>query len=191
MRKGFTLIELMAVVAIVAVLAAIAIPAFSRYLAKGRLAEGYSVIGEIRMKEEAFRAEFGRYHGNTTSETSYFPALLATGEPQKKNSQVGRPAEWTDLGLRIDPNLYCGYGILAGQNVNGYTAPTATPACTNCTQTPPAGGACSNLMGTALGTGVHWFCVRAACDNDGVSTINAQFTAAMSNSTVLLTNEHN
>jgi prepilin-type N-terminal cleavage/methylation domain-containing protein len=59
--SGFTLIELMIVVIIVGVLAAVAIPAFQSYVMRARAAEAPAFLGEIRQRQEAYRAEFGMY----------------------------------------------------------------------------------------------------------------------------------
>lgn len=59
--KGFTLIELMIVVAIVAIIAAIAIPAYNDQVRKSRRSEAVAVLGEMRLKQESYRANNPTY----------------------------------------------------------------------------------------------------------------------------------
>jgi len=51
-KKGFTLTELMITVAIVGILAAIAIPAYTGYMQRGRMAQAYGDIQELALKNE-------------------------------------------------------------------------------------------------------------------------------------------
>ena len=58
-QKGFTLIELMIVVAIIGILAAIAIPAYTDYTIKSRVAEGASLSGAAKTAIEVYWSENG------------------------------------------------------------------------------------------------------------------------------------
>ncbi|MCB5188826.1 prepilin-type N-terminal cleavage/methylation domain-containing protein [Methylobacillus caricis] len=51
-NKGFTLIELMIVVAIIAILASIAVPSYSKYVARAKVAEAISQLSDIRNRME-------------------------------------------------------------------------------------------------------------------------------------------
>ena len=62
-KKGFTLIELMAVVAIIAILAAIALPAYNDYVTRSKFAEATGNLADLRVKMEQFYADNRRYNG--------------------------------------------------------------------------------------------------------------------------------
>lgn len=59
--SGFTLIELMIVVAIVGILAAIAYPAYQNYVREARRATAQTVILEIQLAAEKYRANNTTY----------------------------------------------------------------------------------------------------------------------------------
>jgi len=60
---GFTLIELMITVAIIAILSAIAIPAYTDYVRRGRIAEAFSALSGMRVKLEQYFQDNRTYAG--------------------------------------------------------------------------------------------------------------------------------
>jgi prepilin-type N-terminal cleavage/methylation domain-containing protein len=186
-RKGFTLVELMIVVAILSVLAVVAGTAYRRYLDSARTTEAYAMLGEIRSRQEAYRAEFSQYLSTGSGETNLFPAVDSAAcyptvssnkEPCQKAASATIPGTtlptgWTSLG--INPGrftLQCGYVSIAGAagtTVNGTEG--------------------QRLLGTTAIQTPWWYAI-AVCDNDGNSTTNATFVTAYNTTVVTSQNEH-
>ncbi len=139
-RGGFTLIELMIVVVIVGALAAIAIPSFVSYVYRSRTTEATTFLGEIRQRQESYRAEFGTY-----------AAVGATLTPDEDPGRAARawvgPAEWVQLGARPDGQVRFSYRGTSG-------APSTQP----------------EIGGTNVGAANYpdfWFVAQAVGDLDG------------------------
>lgn len=64
-NSGFTLIELMITVAIVGILASIAIPSYSDYVRRGKVAEATSTLADLRVKMEQYFQDNRTYAGST------------------------------------------------------------------------------------------------------------------------------
>jgi prepilin-type N-terminal cleavage/methylation domain-containing protein len=101
-RAGFTLIELMIVVAIVGVLSALALPAFYGYRMRARVAEAPVFLGEIRQREESYRAEYYQYCPLAANPAS--PSV----DPVSFNASAGN---WAMLGAAPDGPVRFSYAV--------------------------------------------------------------------------------
>ena len=122
-RRGFSLIELMTVVTITGILAAIAIPTFNGYVMKSRTSEAPEVLGMIKLRQEAYKAEFSQYlqiNGNEDpGDMDYNPgdATVMAGSATKPFPDDGCPScyqsDWNMLGVNAGGYVRFGYGIAA------------------------------------------------------------------------------
>jgi prepilin-type N-terminal cleavage/methylation domain-containing protein len=181
-NRGFTLIELMIVVAIIGVLAVVAGTAYRKYMDSGRTAEAMSMLGEIRAKEEAYRAEFSAYtswgSGSEASSSSLptvdSQACAASGGKEPCGKAVPTTnTYWTALGINPGrANLQCGY--ITNSGAIGSTV---------------SGAIGQGFLGAAAQLAPWWYAI-AICDNDGSATTNATFSTASNTMGVFTQNEH-
>ncbi len=115
-RRGFSLIELMIVVAILGVLAALAIPAFNRYIARGKLSEAQTMLQNIKMQQESYRQAYGRYHFITDFNPPEIHATRGGGGDHNRwvtDGALGQ--EWEKLGAKPNSKYtYFQYAVGAG-----------------------------------------------------------------------------
>jgi type IV pilus assembly protein PilE len=85
--KGFTLIELIITVAVVAILARIAVPAYSSYLARGKITDAMASLADYRVKMEQYFQD-NRNYGTAgaacavaTPPSQYFTYACLVGTP--------------------------------------------------------------------------------------------------------------
>jgi len=71
--RGFTLIELMITIAVIAVLSAIALPAYTDYVTRSKLAEAYAHLADLRVKMEQSYLDNRRYSSNAGGGTCGIP----------------------------------------------------------------------------------------------------------------------
>lgn len=116
-RQGYTLLELMIVVAVLGVLAAVAIPSYTSYLQRSRTAEAVTFLGEIRQRQESYRAEFGQYcsvsaaAGSGIDSGAWEPAALPTNGDK---IAWGGAGNWSQLGANPDGPVRFQYRTTAG-----------------------------------------------------------------------------
>ena len=181
-HRGFTLVELMIVVAIIGVLAVVAGTAYRRYMDSGRTAEAMSMLGEIRAKEEAYRAEVSVYAGWSAGAEAASNSLPqvdgggcttgSTKEPCPKAVPTTN-AVWNNLGINPGrATLQCGYVVNSGKIGDSVSGTIG-----------------SGLLGSAAQTTPWWYAI-AICDNDGSTGTNATFATASTTMVVSAQNEH-
>lgn len=125
-QSGFTLVELMVVVVIIGVLSAIGIPAFRSYLQRSRTTEAVTFLGEIKQKQESYRAEFGQYCAvSGTAFGTWTPR--ATPDEDTVAWTVPAGSTWNQLGAHPDGYVRFVYGSIAG---NPGTTPAGIPGFT-------------------------------------------------------------
>lgn len=64
--RGFTLIEVMITVAIIAILAAVALPSYTDYIRRGKIAEATAGLSDLRVKLEQFYQDNRNYASTAT-----------------------------------------------------------------------------------------------------------------------------
>ena len=138
-NRGFTVTELMVAVVILGVLASLAIPSFTSYIYKARVAEATNFLGKIKQRQESYRNEFGQYCAvDGSSWGSWNPSTIPGIDPVGWESTT----EWDQLGAAPDGPVRFQYATIAG-----------FPG-----DSPPSG--------TNLDDDDHWFVARAQGDLD-------------------------
>lgn len=166
-QAGFTIIEVMITVAIIAVLAAIALPSFT---GESRKAKGDSevaaFIAELRVREEQYQVENGKFLSTGSSESNPFPAV-ASPNPQTLGTL---PTAWQTLKIRTpEASARCAYVVIAGTKNDS----AGTIASTTFNYTPPA---------------KNWFYVLARCDLDNNPAVDSYYFVSNDASTIQKSN---
>lgn len=171
-RAGFSLVELLTVVVIAGVLAAIAIPTFGTYVYKSRTSEATQFLGTIRLREEAFRSEFGQYCNTAQASTGTCTAAAADLTGFATSSNYSPPQGAFTLGTTNYPAL--------GKEMRGWNGGVAwnelgaRPTNDVRFSYAVAAGLPADAEGLALGwtpeTADFWWVARAVGDLDGDGT---------------------
>lgn len=128
-KKGFTLIELLITVAIIGILAAIAIPSYIGQQRNAARTEAHANLQNLRLLEEQFMAERGRYTANLGVAGKDHP--LNSYDPADANMRGiiqlgGSPADPNNAlpGFKPGTGLQFSYWIVTNQRFPINTAAT-------------------------------------------------------------------
>ena len=111
--QGFSLVELMVVVAIIGILSALAAPTFMGYVHKSQVAEATTFLGEVKERQEAYRAEFSQYSAVCGTAFLGNPAPRAVPDQTKIAWPAGL-VNWNQLGAKPDGPVRFVYSTIAG-----------------------------------------------------------------------------
>jgi prepilin-type N-terminal cleavage/methylation domain-containing protein len=156
-ERGFTLVELMAVIVIIAILAAVAVYSVRKYILASKTSEAMEMIGAIKTAQEAYKGETFAYKDvsgvNNLDDTSTFWPQATPLKRAKKPWGTGNDG-FRELGVASTaPVLYI-YGCAAGPGSMVPAAPGIT---------------IGNYPSAA--PGAPWYLIKAVGDLDGDGTV--------------------
>jgi type IV pilus assembly protein PilA len=155
--RGFTMVELLAVVAMIGILAALALVGYRKYFGASRSAEAKATIAQIRIAQEAFRAETMSYLDVSSAIDNYYPSPSPPDGKARLFWDDGNADHdnWEMLNVVIDSPTRYGFATTAGQAGTAMTVPSTaqTPTWPN----PPT---------------EPWYVVQAAGDLDQDGTLS-------------------
>lgn len=112
--RGYSLVELMAVIAMIAIMAAIAVAGYRRYMQWTKTAEGKDLVSAISAGQIRYFEDTEGYLDCSDTMTDYYPSAP---NPQKRtfhNSTHPRSACWDLLGIDAQAPTYMGFITMAG-----------------------------------------------------------------------------
>ena len=179
--------ELMIVVAIIGILASIAVFMFTRHTQKARASEVPAMLGEFKLRQQAFYLENDEYLSTGANDDDYFPSAsplpgraqdfdltLSPAPPDPQGTEYPGPS-WQTLRMKPDKStLYCVYVSIAGRGGDDTNVG------------PKAAGAPFSMGSTDLPVPINnWFYVMAECDFDGDGTPSRYFTLSDTEATIV------
>ena len=173
-NRGFTLIELMAVVVITGILAVAGVALFRHQLLASKGSEAVSIIQAIRSAEEAYSAENHGYLNVSTASggTSWYPnATPNTTRYAWVQSGHADYARWQALAPSVNRSVLFGYLVNAGEA--GSTVPALNLASQPTFPSPMTLG---------------WYTIQARGDVNG-NGLFAQYAATSTTSELVVENE--
>lgn len=133
--KGFTLIELMVVIVIIAVLASFALPAYGRYMEKGKLAQARAEVNKVVTEAKNSAMQDPAFYKNLTlDELNTLVDAKIPSESKSKyeftSSLITQNTKTTGFRITITPKSDSGFtkAAWADSHGAGYICDTAAAA---------------------------------------------------------------
>lgn len=170
-ERGFTLVELGAVVVIIGILAVIAVVGYRKLILNSKLTEARNMIGAIRIAQEDYKAERGTYFD--LSSAGYCPS---DGSQQKKwawETTAGGCTQWMQLPVHADGPVQFGYWSGAGTTVS---------------QPANVSPQLMDLSGYS-GQSLPYYAVHAKADLDGQGGLYSELASCSFSGTIYSINE--
>jgi prepilin-type N-terminal cleavage/methylation domain-containing protein len=114
LQAAFTLVELMVVVAIIGVLSAMAVPLLSSHQLRTKSSEGKTNLGAIRVAEQIYFSEYGRYLDADPEPADYHNTTPVDFALEDTNYAL--------LGWAPEGRVYFSYSVGLTDDEAGYTA---------------------------------------------------------------------
>ena len=158
----------MITVAIIGILSVLAFVGYRKVIGGSHIAEANNVLGGIKTRQEAYKAEVGSFFNvsrslavSTSNHSSLYPLCTGTNAHPGKfvtawgldcpSACCASGADWKKLGVTVDAPLFFGYSSVAG--ASGAAVPAVTLSGTN--------------MPWPTAPGDPWFVATAVADTNG------------------------
>lgn len=129
-RLGFTLIELMISVAVISILAAISYPSYTKYLVRGKRAEGRATLMDAAARMESYYSDNNRY---TNADNTLPPGIGTSSENGHYSLSVTASGTYQTYVLAATPATFtddeCGTLTLTQAGVKSVTGTAPIPDC--------------------------------------------------------------
>lgn len=171
-RRGYTLIELLAVIAMIGILAALAIVGYRRWLQWARLAETKDIVAAIATGQDAYYDATRGYLDCSASMTDYYPMAPTSRKHLFHDSSKASSRCWKLLHADTESGTYMSFVTKAG---NPGDALPALPT--------------EQQIGVAPPANRPWYVVMAVGDQDEDGVMSYFVTSSLQPGEVHIENE--